>query len=73
MFESGRTMTDNENPTAVIVGRQNAEPTSARLTSLESSMADIIQHLQQLLAQSLFVFSVCFQFVLSGLVRISSY
>ena len=45
-------MTDNENQTAVTVGGQNAEPTNARLTSLESSMADIRQSLQQLLAQS---------------------
>ena len=45
-------MTDNENQNAVTMGRQNAEPTNARLTSLESSMADIRQSLQQLLAQS---------------------
>ena len=45
-------MTDNENPTTVTVGEQNAEPTKAHLTLFESSMADIRQNLQQLLAQS---------------------
>ena len=45
-------MTDNESQAAVTVGGQNAEPTNARLTSLESSMADIRQSLQQLLAQN---------------------
>ena len=45
-------MTDNENQTAVTVGGQNGERTNIRLNSLESSMADIRQSLQQLLAQS---------------------
>ena len=46
------TMTDNDNSVPVTLGGQNAEPTNARLTSLETSMADIRQSLQQLLAQN---------------------